>query len=142
MVPKKVSTPGSYVLSQKKTKKPPKKKVGRPGSAQKKKKARRVKHRENYSEADILEAVRLVREENFSIAGAAQHVSEAKPNTVPRMTLSDRLKKPVPDNKPLGRPQELSPAAEEALIKCVEMCAEFNYPMRKRELQVGTYFLP
>jgi hypothetical protein len=31
--------------------------------------------------------------------------------------------------------KELTPVVEEALVKCLEMCAEFNYPMRKRDLQ-------
>jgi hypothetical protein len=46
------------------------------------------------------------------------------------MTLSDRLKSAAPAKTPvLGRPQELSKATEEALVKCLEMCAKFNYPM-------------
>jgi DDE superfamily endonuclease len=50
------------------------------------------------------------------------------------MTLYDRLQRP--DVVPLlGRPQQLSPAVEEALVTCLEMCAEFQYPMKKRQLQ-------
>jgi len=53
-----------------------------------------------------------------------------------RMTLSDRLHAFSPRKKPkLGRPQELTPKTEEAVVKCLEMCAEFNYPMKKRNVQ-------
>jgi hypothetical protein len=31
--------------------------------------------------------------------------------------------------------KELSMAVEEALVKCLEMCADFNYPMGKKKLQ-------
>ncbi len=34
--------------------------------------------------------------------------------------------------------QELSKEVEEALVKCLEMCADFNYPMMRRDLQVDT----
>jgi hypothetical protein len=108
MKPKKVFTPRSYAIGKKKAKaNKPTKKIGRPGSVQKKK-ARCVKHREKYTEADMLEAVRLVNEDDFSISRAAQHINEAKPNAVPRMTLSDRLKSTDIAKKPLGRPQVLS----------------------------------
>ncbi len=53
-----------------------------------------------------------------------------------RMTLSDRLRSDMPTVKPaLGRPQELPIVVEEALVQCLEICAEFNYPMRKKNLQ-------
>jgi hypothetical protein len=47
------------------------------------------------------------------------------------MTLSDRLttKKPS-ETLLLDRPSEV----EEAVVKCLEVCADFNYPMRKRQL--------
>jgi transposase-like protein len=105
MKPFKVRTPGSYSLDSKTT--PPRKKVGRPGSAKKQKKARQVKHREKYDEQDMLEAVRLVREEGYSKLKAASHINGVKRNAVPRMTLSDRLHSDQPARKPaLGRPQE------------------------------------
>lgn len=133
MKPKKVRTPGSYDVG--KTT-PPKKKVGRPGSAKKAKLGRRWKARANYTEEDVLEAVRLVRSCGFSTMKAAKHTNSVKKNVVPRMTLSDRLRRTVPMDRPaLGRPQELSRSVEEALVKCLVMCAEFNYPMRKRDLQ-------
>jgi hypothetical protein len=169
MKPKKIFTPGSYAIGKNKAKATkPTKKISRPGSAQKKK-ARCVKHREKYTEADMLEAVRLVNEDNFSISRAAQHINEDEPNAVPRMTLSDCLKSTDIANKPLDRSQvlsiinviktfeilfkkmrlggggqtfacdncnvqELRKEVEEALVKCLEMCAEFNYPMRTRWL--------
>jgi hypothetical protein len=132
MKPRKVKTPGSFDLS--KTT-PPRKKVGRPSSA-KAKRGRQWKARENYSEEDVLEAVRLVKSQGFSIMKAAKYTNSVKKNPVPRTTLSDRLRKAQPTEAPaLGRPQELPKAVEEALVVCLEMCAEFNYPMRKRDLQ-------
>jgi len=51
------------------------------------------------------------------------------------MTLSDRLKSKKPsETSLLGRPIELEEEVEEALVKCLEVCADFNYPMRKRQL--------
>jgi hypothetical protein len=32
-------------------------------------------------------------------------------------------------------PQELPKVVEEALVRCLETCAEFNFPMRKKNLQ-------
>ncbi len=131
---KAVKTPGSYSLDKTKNGKvtPKKGKVGRPA---KKKKGRKFeKRREKYTEADMQEAIRLVREEDCSVAKASLLVNNVKLNPVPRMMLSDRLKRPdfCP---PLGRPQELSPVVEEALVQCVELCAEFQYPLNKRKLQ-------
>jgi hypothetical protein len=46
------------------------------------------------------------------------------------------LQKITPAKKlKLGRPQQLSVQEEKALVKCLDLCAEFNYPMRKRDLQ-------
>jgi hypothetical protein len=140
MKPQKVRTPGSYALGGGGGAKtpPPKKKMkpGRPSSAKKAKKVRVIKHRAGYTEADMLEAIRLVRDDGFSVKKAATHINEKKASPVPRMTLSDRLQKTNPGKKPkLGRPQQLSVQEEEALVKCLELCAEYNYPMRKRDLQ-------
>jgi hypothetical protein len=133
MKPKKVNTPGGYDLG--KTT-PPKKKVGRPSAVKKPKIKRTLKHRFNYTERDILEAVRLVEKEEFCIKAAAMEINSVKTNAVPRTTLSDRLKKETPALAPaLGRPVVLQREAEEALVKCLEMCAEYGYPMRKRDLQ-------
>jgi hypothetical protein len=105
MKPFEVRTQGSYSLDSKTT--PPRKKVGRPGSAQKQKKARQVMHREKYDKQDMLEAVLLVREEGYSKLKAANHINGVKRNAVPRMTLLDRLHSNLPARKPaLGRPQE------------------------------------
>jgi hypothetical protein len=85
---------------------------------------------------DMLEAVRLVRTEELSISKAALHINNVKLNEVPRMTLSNRLGKSEPANKPdMGRPTELSKGAEEGLVVCLEKCSEFNYPMTRRQLQ-------
>lgn len=84
----------------------------------------------------MVEAIRLVQEEDYSILRACKVTNTVKINEVPRMTLSDRLKKENPTDKPsLGRPQELSEVVEEALVKCLEMCSEFQYPMKRRDLQ-------
>jgi hypothetical protein len=64
MKPKKVSTPGSQHIRSKTT--PPRKRVGRPGSGKKAKKHRQVKYWDGYNMQDMLEVMRLVREEGFS----------------------------------------------------------------------------
>jgi hypothetical protein len=52
------------------------------------------------------------------------------------MTLSDRVRSNVPTAQPtLGRPQELPKVVEEALVRCLEICADFNYPLSKKNLQ-------
>jgi hypothetical protein len=52
------------------------------------------------------------------------------------MTLADRLKRDLPNKQPaLGRPVELSKAVEEALVKCLVICAKFQYPMKRKDLQ-------
>jgi hypothetical protein len=133
MKPKKVLTPGSYG----KTTPPPRKKVGRPSSVKKLKRARRkLLHRENYSEEDMVEAIRLVKEEEYSIKAAAALINDRKKKEIPRMTLSNRLRRTEPGKMPkMGRPAELRKEVEEALVKCLEICASFNYPMRKKDLQ-------
>lgn len=141
--PKKVLTPGSYSGVGSKKKRvavTSKKKAGRPAasgtSKTKKKPERSTKYRAKYTEEDILEAVRLVREEEYSCASACEVINDKKLNPVPRMTLNDRLRKDNPVITPtVGRPQELSPAVEEALVKCLEMCAEFQYPLKRKDLQ-------
>jgi len=138
MKPKKVLTPWSYQLANASKTMPPSKKMKKKGRpAAKKKRARtNLKHRAQYTEEDMTEAIRLVNEEDFSIKRAALLTNRVKKNVVPRMTLSDRMKKERPDERPaLGRPQELDKTVEEALVKCLEICASFNYPMRKKDLQ-------
>lgn len=128
-----VLTPGSSGKSRD-GKRGRKKKVGRPMV----KKPRRAfaPRRQGYLEADIVEAVRLVQEEEYSIKAAAAALNEVKVNPVPRMTLSDRLRQPDPKrHNPLGRKAELSVEVEDALVYCLVKCAEFNYPMRKCDLQ-------
>jgi hypothetical protein len=61
---KKVLTPGSYTMKGKDTSTPKKrKKTGRPASLKKAKRAK-LKHREKYREQDMLEAIRLVQQED------------------------------------------------------------------------------
>lgn len=84
----------------------------------------------------MVEAIRLCKEEDYSVKRAALLINNRKKSQVPRTTLSDRLRGENPRTKPaLGRPTELSAKAEAALVKCLQMCAEFNYPMRKKDLQ-------
>jgi hypothetical protein len=138
MKPKKVLTPWSYQLANASKTMPPSKKMKKKGRpAAKKKRARaHLKHRAQYTGEDMTEAIWLVTEEDFSIKRAALLTNRVKKNVMPRMTLSDRMKKERPDERPaLGRPQELDKTVEEALVKCLEICASFNYPMRKKDLQ-------
>jgi hypothetical protein len=75
-------------------------------------------------------AVRLVREDNVSIMAAT------KVAWVPRITLGDRLrnyKNPMEEPK-VGRLKELLQEDEEAIVKCVTLYAEFQYPMTKKDL--------
>ena len=96
-----------------------------------------MKIRAGYSEEDMAEAVRLVVEEQMTIKAASLYTNEVKCKPVPRMTLSDRLRKKEPTKHPnLGRPHELDREAEEALVKCLEMCSSFNYPMKRGELRL------
>jgi transposase len=75
-------------------------------------------------------AVHLVTVEGMTVTAAAKAAG------VPRMTLSDRLRKDAPTEDPkLGRPQELPAAVEEAIVKCLITCAEFQYPMTRRDVQ-------
>lgn len=56
----------------------------------------------------MLEAVRLVREEEKTLTFAAACINHVKKNVVPRMTLSDRMKRMargIMDKPALGRQQ-------------------------------------
>lgn len=90
-------TPGSYRLSAKTTKGSRKgqdrlsntpdkgKRAGRPIMKVKKKKARKdIIHRNNYTERDMKEAIRLVQEEEMTIIKAAGYINDTKKNPVPR----------------------------------------------------------
>jgi hypothetical protein len=91
--------------------------------------ARKDNYRTRYTPEQMAQAVRLVMEDGYSVAAAAKETG------VPRMTLNDRMKtvKPVEDPK-IGRPQEISKAAEKAIVDCLCLCAEFQYPMNKRDV--------
>jgi transposase-like protein len=97
----------------------------------KKASSRKDNYRTKYRKEDMERAVRLVKEKGWSVAAAARKAE------VPRMTLSDRLKHyddPI-ELPQVGRPQELSKAEEEAIVNCLVLCAEFQYPMNKKDLQ-------
>ena len=148
---KKVATPGSYRHVEKNEKEKGKKKKqseqreskkkkqqqqGRPPTVKCKKPARKIKLRRKYTVEDMKEAVRLVQEDGYSMLRAAAATNDIKKNAVPRITLLDWLHREEPMKEPaLGRPQELSKAVEAALVKCLTMCGDFQYPMRKKDLQ-------
>jgi transposase-like protein len=95
-------------------------------------------YRNKYKMEDMDEAVRLVMEEGYSVAAAARAAG------VPRMILNDRVRSGQASKEPLiGRPQVLRKTVEEAIVKCLCLCAEFQYPMRKCDLQqlVQAYIL-
>ncbi len=95
-----------------------------------------LKLRATYSEEDMLEAIRLVREEGMSIKAASRMTNQVKKQAVPRSTIQDRLLTKNPLGQPsLGRPVELPEEVEKALVKCLKMCGEFQYPMRPTDLQ-------
>ncbi|MBM3939120.1 MAG: hypothetical protein FJ333_10790 [Sphingomonadales bacterium] len=80
--------------------------------------------------------MRLVREENYSIKKASLEVNEVKKNIVPRTTLNDRILANEPLLIPaLGRPPEISKEVEASIVKCLKMCASYQYPMRKSDVQ-------
>lgn len=93
--------------------------------------ARKDNYKSTYQEEDMLAAVHLVRNDGLSISKAAKTMG------VKRTTLNDRLLKyPDPEKTPMvGRPQELSAKEEEDIVECLTMCAEFQYPMRKKDIQ-------
>ncbi len=150
--PRKISTPGSYSVEQnkkssdrsgKKRKSSGNKKnkssggkvskSGGGGDATQKNKKRvkrkRMVHKENYQSKykmeDMDEALRLVMEEGYSVAAAARAAG------VPRMILNDRVRSGQASEEPLiGQPQVLSKTVEEAIVKCLCLCAEFQYLMR------------
>lgn len=83
------------------------------------------------------EAIRLVTDENYSIKKASLTINSVKLNAIPRMTLNDRMHRRSPEKLPqVGRPVELSVATEEAIVKCLILCAEYQYPMKKRDVRL------
>ncbi len=83
----------------------------------------------------MLEAIRLVQEEGYSIKQAAQTTNSRKTKAVPCTTLNDRVwagdKGEIPA---MGRPVEIPKAVEAALVKCLKMCGDLQYPMKKSDL--------
>jgi hypothetical protein len=81
----------------------------------------------------MVEAVRLVTEEGYSIAKAAKAINSAMKNGVPRITLNDHtiIDKPLSCQKASGA----QPSCGEGYCQCLIMCSEFQYPMRKRDVQ-------
>jgi hypothetical protein len=59
------------------------------------KKWEKVMQREKYKEQDIVEAICLVREEDFSFSAASSFTNEVKINTALCTILADRLKNPT-----------------------------------------------
>jgi len=85
----------------------------------------------------MVEAVRLVLDEHYSIKRAALKINAVKRSEVPRMTLSNRLARANPRDQPnVGRLLELEKEVEAALVKALKMCADFQLPMRKSDVQL------
>jgi len=137
--PKPVRSPGSYNMvakakERKAHKAKAKAKVSRP--AKKSVSGRKnEKRREGYTEEDVAEGVRLVREEEFSLRAASEFVNSVKKNKVPRSTIGDRVRSEKEGPVLLGRPQELPTAVEEKVVECLELTSEFQFPMTKDRLQ-------
>lgn len=89
-----------------------------------------TKYRTAYTQEAMDEAVSLVIDRGWTVRRAATKAG------VPRMTLSDRMKVKSPRKRiPLGRRPELSKEVEEAIVGCLKMCADYQFPMRKRDVQ-------
>lgn len=72
----------------------------------------------------------------MSIKLAALETNDVKKNRVPRTTLNDRVLSDKPLVTPaLGRPTEISKEVEKSIVKCLKLCAAYQYPMRKSDLQ-------
>lgn len=54
----------------------------------------------------MLEAIRLVQEEEYSVKKAASVINDVKTRPIPRTSLSDRVKKLLHKKPSLGHPQE------------------------------------
>lgn len=147
--PIKVRTPGSYgkdknkdgdrrKQNKEKEVKKKKKVVGRPKSKQASYATKRKdNYRTRYTKEDMEEAIRLVQEKNYSVKRAALAINSIKKTVVPRMTLNDRMNRKSPEKEPrVGRPVELSVETEEAIVKCLVLCAEYQYPMKKRDVRL------
>lgn len=113
--PRPVRTPGSYRVpggdgggGSAKSPLNKTRKRGRPIAKKTKAKPRKpVRERATYTEVDMVEAVRLVREDGYAKKTAALATNSVKLHVVPVQTLRDRLDRPDPTAMPvLGRPQE------------------------------------
>lgn len=83
----------------------------------------------------MTEAIRLVMEEEYSVAQAALMINTVKRHVVPRMTLNDRVNMKSPLKQPkLGRPVELPFNVEQAIVNCLVLCAAYQYPMRRSDV--------
>jgi len=61
---------------------------------------------------------------------------QVRRNPVPRMTLNDRIHQDNPMELPkIGRPIELSKKMEKNVVDCLVLCGQYQYPMRRRDLQ-------
>ena len=94
----------------------------------------KVKHRSTYTEEDMIEAVRLVKEEYYTIKRAAATINSSKKNDVPRMTLSNRINNQDPARKPLlGRPVELWRPRWSSALTNVTITPFHNHAINHRE---------
>jgi hypothetical protein len=137
MVPRKVSTPGSYDLEkrkkntkrkEKKGKGRIKKKVGRPAGQTRKSSVRKGNYRSRYTPDDMLAAVDKVKNEGWTASRAARHFG------VPRITLLDNVNGNHKTGV-IGRPTVLSKLEEEVLVSRIVLFGQYNYPVSKRHLR-------
>jgi histone acetyltransferase (RNA polymerase elongator complex component) len=64
-----------------------------------------LKYRDGYTVEDIMEACRLVKEDNYRISHAAEIINELKKNVVPRTTISFYIHWDICEQPALGRRQ-------------------------------------
>lgn len=144
MPPRKVGTPGSYNLTDKKARKKgkdekkgdkkkkesgfKKKKKGRPSAVVKTGSARKDNYMSRYTKEDLEAAYIKVTEEGWTKARAAREFG------VPRITLVDKLSGKHQTGK-IGRPPVLSSCEERVLVDLLVLMGEFNYPVTKRHLR-------
>jgi transposase-like protein len=109
LAPQKVKTPGSG---------------GRP--RKKKVRGRPVHYRRKYSEENLLQAVKEVRDYRMSLGEAAKEFQ------VPKTTLYDRVNERV--NAKSGRPTVLTELEEESLVGRLLIQGEWGFPLSRRDL--------
>ena len=133
MPARKMSTPGSYNLADKKKKKRADKKVGvvkkkGRGSSGRKGSNRKENYLSRYTPEEMDAAYYLVIEEGWNVSAAAREMG------VPRVTLINKVKGTHKTGQ-IGRPKVLTKTEEETIVDLLILMGQFNYPLSKRHLQ-------